>query len=141
MKPPYGKVGGWGEGTSKVLQRRIAMPKHSPAMPLYRYATPLYRSHTLVCVQYSILQQALQGFDVPCGYPDIDWMVSWPSMWLRLRLNGIHVGLGCHHVHDTVSKCLIGGCNALGLVGRQQDVQLGFDVCLIYFHFLFIHYY
>ena len=48
FKYPYGEVGGWGEDTSKVLQHRIALPKHPPAMPLYRYATPLYCSHTFV---------------------------------------------------------------------------------------------
>ena len=125
---PCGEVGGWGEDTSKVLIRLFALAKHLPGVFLYRYATPLYRSHTLVCVQYSILQQALQGFDVPCGYPDIDWMVSWPSRYVKMRLNGIHLGLGCHHVHDPIHQRLFCWLDALGLVGRQQQFDLGLDL-------------
>lgn len=51
---PFGKVGGWGEDTSKVHKRYFALYELSTAMILYRYATPLYRSHTFVWDLYTI---------------------------------------------------------------------------------------
>lgn len=114
---------GWGEDTSKVLIRLFALPKHLPGVFLYRYATPLYRSHTFVWDLYTTEQQALQGSECSCGYLGIHQPFWMPSRYVKIDLNSIGLALDVYHVRNTVSQCMIGRLDALGLVGWQQQIE------------------